>query len=56
MMGKKYRERNPNWVIVRDLLLDGQRSHMCIEAMEECRRIGIDPEGYELEVEQDADD
>lgn len=56
MMSKRYREKNPNWIVVRDLLLGGQHAGGCLYAMEECERIGVDPEGYELEGEADEAD
>ena len=48
MSTRVYRKTTPNWVVVGDLILQGTSTAGCASCYEECRRIGIDPDGYEL--------
>lgn len=49
MMSKAYRERNTNWVIVRDIIMWGTCTAGCTSCMEECVRLGVDPYGFGME-------
>ena len=46
LMPKVYRKRNCNWCIVSDLTFNGRGYSESI-----CRSLGVDPDGYEWEVE-----
>ena len=48
-MPKTYRMRNSNWVIVRDIIMNRTRTAGCTSCMRECRRLGLDPDGYTLD-------
>jgi len=50
MMPKVYRERNTNWIVVRDILLDGTSTAGRTSCIAKCRELGIDPCGHTLEV------
>jgi len=47
-MPKVYRLRNSNWVVVRDILMNGTSTSGCTSCCEKCRELGIDPYGYKL--------
>lgn len=49
MMPNTYRKRHSNWVVVRDIILYRTFTGGCTSCMEECRRIGIDPDGHTLD-------
>lgn len=51
MMPKTYRKRSPNWVLVRDLITKGTNHAGMTSAIQECYKIGIDPDGYEIKEE-----
>lgn len=50
LMPKVYRKRNCNWVVVRHLTWHGHTYSDLI-----CRYLGIDPSGYEWEVNKNVD-
>ncbi len=49
-MPKTYRNRNQNWVVVRDILMSGTSTAGMTSCIAKCRDLGIDPYGYKLEV------
>ena len=53
MLPKTYRKRTSNWVIVRDIIMFRTSTAGCTSCMEECGRLGIDPNGYTLGGEHD---
>ena len=48
-MTKVYRERNANWVVVRDILLSGTSTSGRTSCIKKCFDLGIDPYSYSLE-------
>ena len=53
MMPKTYRNRNQNWVAVRDILMSGTSTAGMTSCIKKCRDLGIDPYGYTLEQEDE---
>jgi hypothetical protein len=53
-MPKVYRNRNHNWVAVRDILMSGTSTAGMTSCIEKCRELGIDPYGYTLEADDEA--
>jgi hypothetical protein len=53
-MPKAYRNRNQNWVVVKDFLQCGTSEGGATSCIRKCRLLGIDPDGYTLarEVEK----
>lgn len=47
-MPKVYRKRNVNWVIVRDLIMQGTSTAGRTSCITRCHDLGIDPWGYEV--------
>lgn len=45
---KTYRQRNQNFVVVRDLLMSGTSHAGMTSCVMKCHELGIDPYGYEL--------
>lgn len=45
---KTYRQRNTNWVIVRDLLMANTSHAGMTSCIMKCHELGIDPYGYDL--------
>jgi len=48
-MTKTYRERNQNWVIVKDFLQLGTHEGGATSSIRKCLILGINPDGYTLE-------
>lgn len=48
LMPKVYRKRYPNWFIVSDLTFNGTYSESI------CKALGVNPYGYEWEVEENG--
>jgi len=53
-MPKVYRQRNMNWVIVMDLLMQGTSTSGGSSCMSKCRELGMNPYGYRLEDNYDV--
>lgn len=47
-MPKVYSARNQNWVVVRDLLMQGTSTAGMTSCIAKCRELGIDPYGHNL--------
>lgn len=45
---KVYRQKNMNWVVVRDILMSGTRNMGSTSCIEKCRELEIDPYAYEI--------
>ena len=52
-MPKTYRNRNQNWVAVRDILMSGTSTAGMTSCIKKCRDLGINPYGYILEQEDE---
>lgn len=48
MMPKTYRQRNINWIIVRDILLANTSTSGSTSCRNKCIELGIDPDGYSI--------
>ena len=48
MMPKTYRKRTVNFVIVRDLIMQGTGTAGSTSCGKKCVELGIDPYGYEI--------
>ena len=48
VMPKVYRKRNVNYVVVREILLQGTYTSGQTSCIKKCRELGIDPYGYDL--------
>jgi hypothetical protein len=55
-MTKVYRQRNVNWAVVRDILMQGTSTSGRTSCTAKCIELGIDPWGYTLKGEAKADD
>ena len=47
-MPRTYRERNQNWCVVRDLIMQGTSTAGSTSCIAKCRDLGIDPYGHEV--------
>jgi len=47
-MKKAYRQRSQNWMVVRDILMNGTSTSGMTSCITKCRELGIDPYEYSL--------
>lgn len=47
-MPKAYRKRNPNWVVVRDILLQHTSTAGSMSCRDKCFELGIKPDAYSI--------
>lgn len=48
MMPKTYRKRNPNWCVVRDLLMSSTSHSGRTSSINKCIELGIAPDNHEI--------
>ena len=56
MMTKAYRARNPNYVVVRDILMHRTSIAGMASCINKCRELGIDPWSRRIESEDNDND